>query len=83
MLDKLVSCSKLIIWGEGVKKIVLLCLVVGLAGCSNKQKEYSACVAKGIQYYKDIDAYPNLKSENISAESKARKLCSNSVVAFD
>jgi len=66
-----------------MKKILFLCLVVGLVGCGNKQKEYDACVAKGIQYYKDIDSYPNLKSENISAESKAEKLCSNSVVAFD
>jgi len=69
-----------------VNKLILASLVglcVLLNGCSNKQKEFDTCVEKGIQYYKDIDSYPMLKTENISAESKAKQLCSNSLIAFN
>lgn len=44
--------------------------------------DYEKCVANGIQYYKDIGSYPMLKSENISANSKAKDNCSRSKVAF-
>jgi hypothetical protein len=51
--------------------------------CGGNDEEYNSCVQKGIQYYKDIGAYPNLKTENISAEDKVNQTCKNSVVAFN
>ncbi|MCU4413252.1 hypothetical protein KTH71_04220 [Acinetobacter sp. WU_MDCI_Axc73] len=65
-----------------MKKLLLgLVVVVGLIGCSDKK--YNSCVEKGIQYYKDIDSYPKLKSENINADDKVKQICKNSPVAFD
>lgn len=46
------------------------------------KSDYEKCVENGIQYYKDIGSYPMLKSENISASSKARDNCNRSKVAF-
>ncbi len=70
------------------KHIVFLSLVssisISITACEKSDNdEYDACIQKGIQYYKDIDSYPTLKSENISAEDKVEKTCKNSVVAFN
>lgn len=62
--------------------LLIIPILLGLSACSSNEK-YQSCVEKGIQYYKDIGAYPNLKTENISAEAKVNATCKNSVVAFD
>lgn len=62
-----------------MKKIILLALVVGLAGC--KKSSFNECVEKGVQYYKDVDMYPKLPSGEI-ADTKVKSMCSNSRVAF-
>jgi len=57
---------------------------ISLTACGKSDHdEYNACIQKGIQYYKDIDSYPTLKSENISAEDKVEQTCKNSVIAFN
>ena len=62
----------------------MICSIsLGLLACGGNDEEYNSCVQKGIQYYKDIGAYPNLKTENISAEDKVNQTCKNSVVAFN
>lgn len=58
-------------------------ILLGLFACGGNEDKYNSCVQKGIQYYKDIDSYPKLKSENISAEEKVQQSCKNSSVAFD
>lgn len=46
------------------------------------KSDYEKCLENGVQYYKDIGSYPMLKSENISAISKAKDNCTRSTVAF-
>lgn len=64
-------------------RLPIILLIIGLTGCNGGKKEYESCIQKGIQYYKDIDSYPKLKTENIPAEDKVRQLCKKSPVAFD
>lgn len=63
--------------------IVLLVSIVFISYLFlTKDSDYDKCVANGIQYYKDIDSYPMLKSENISADQKVKENCKRSNVAF-
>ena len=63
--------------------LLVVSISLGLLVCGGNDAEYNSCVEKGIQYYKDIGSYPNLTTENISAEAKVQQSCKNSVVAFD
>ena len=55
-----------------------------LIACGNdSDRDYEVCIQKGVQYYKDIDSYPRLKSENISADDKIQQICKNNVTAFN
>lgn len=63
--------------------IVLLVSIVFISYLFlTKDSDYDKCVARGIQYYKTIDSYPMLKSENISAYQKAKENCKRSNIAF-
>lgn len=62
-----------------MKKIIFLVLLAGLVGCG--ENKYDKCVSKGIQYFKDIESYPNL-SDGRNAEKVAEERCHRSRVAF-
>lgn len=63
-----------------MKKILILSVLVGLSGCGGENK-YDKCVANGISYFKEIEAYPKL-SDGRDAESVAKERCHRSRVAF-
>lgn len=62
-----------------MRNTLLLILLMGLVGCG--ENKYDKCVAQGIQYFKDIEAYPNL-SDGRNAEKVAEERCHRSRVAF-
>ncbi|WP_224964157.1 hypothetical protein [Acinetobacter guillouiae] len=70
--------------GEVVFGLIVLAIIFSFAIYKFvfSTNDYEKCVENGIQYYKDIGSYPILKSENISANSKAKDNCSRSTVAF-
>lgn len=58
-----------------------------LGGCapSGPGPDIEACVGRGIAYFKEIDAYPTLKSApnaGRSADEVARERCQRTVTAF-
>jgi hypothetical protein len=63
---------------------LVLCLVLfGLAGCGGGQpgKEVEACVERGMEYFKEVEAYPTL-SDGRSASSVAAERCGRTTTAF-
>jgi hypothetical protein len=70
-----------------LRNVHLVCAVLVsalVAGCG-PNPEVEACVARGVEYYKEIGSYPVLKTApNVGrpAEEVARKMCRRSPVAF-
>jgi hypothetical protein len=71
---------------------ILSVILATIAGCGDSGKRHSvdtagvdACISRGVQYFKDIDSYPTLKSEpNIGrrAEEVAAERCKRTLTAF-
>ena len=52
-----------------------------LFGCAS-EKEVEKCIDRGIAYFKEVGAYPNLKSTGEKAETVAKKRCNRITTAF-
>lgn len=64
----------------------LLALAI-LSGCSGGSGAgaVDACVARGVQYFKDVGSYPTLRSEPNAgrpAEDVAKERCRRTLTAF-
>lgn len=46
------------------------------------QDSHADCVARGIAYFKEIEAYPFLRSTGESADEVAKERCSRTLTAF-
>ena len=56
----------------------------GIVGCGNSGK-VDACVDRGVAYFKEIEAYPTLRSDpnkGQRAEDVARERCNRTTTAF-
>jgi hypothetical protein len=71
--------------------IINICTFFVLAGCDTKQEgstgnaKVTACVARGISYFKEVGSYPTLKSApnaGRSAEDVALERCNRTITAF-
>ena len=61
--------------------------VLLLSGCSGKDNsaEISACIDRGVAYYKEIGSYPRLSSHPNTgrrAEEVAKERCNRTTTAF-
>jgi hypothetical protein len=70
-------------------RAVLVLAVVAVSGCgkagSSPDAAFSACVDRGVAYYKEIGSYPPLKTApnaGKAAEDVARGMCERSPIAF-
>lgn len=57
--------------------LIVIIGIIAIKACESKPDNFDECVSRGVLYYIDIDSYPYLKSENISATDKAKQLCRN------
>ena len=66
------------------KMIFISCLAILIAGCGNSVED-DKCVARGVEYFKEMGSYPNLTSApdaGRKAEDVARERCGRTVTAF-
>ncbi len=70
---------------------ISICALFILAGCDSQREsstgnaEVSACVARGVSYFKEVGSYPTLKSApnaGRSAEDVALERCKRTTTAF-
>ena len=64
---------------------LLMLLVACDSGSSNGTSQVDRCVARGVDYFKEIGSYPTLSSapnEGRRAEDVARERCNRTTTAF-
>lgn len=64
-----------------MKYLLLSCVLVG---CSTEHytNRVEECTERGISYFKEIGSYPNLKSNDKSAEQVSAERCNITTTAF-
>jgi hypothetical protein len=53
-----------------------------LTACENNEAQVLECQRKGIAYFKEVGAWPRLRTTGEDAEKVALERCRNSLMAF-